>query len=74
MILTVTVKTRSKIESLEKISETEFLIRTGVPPVDGKANERIIELLSKHLSIPKSSISLVRGHKSKTKYFKIKST
>lgn len=73
MKVTVSVKTNSKIESVEKISEQEYSVRVNVPPVEGKANKRIIELLSDYFDVPKSKISLVNGEKSKKKVFEIKS-
>jgi uncharacterized protein YggU (UPF0235/DUF167 family) len=44
----------------------------NAPPVDDKANHRVIELLAEHLGKPKSAIVLERGHKSKKKIFTIK--
>lgn len=73
MKVTISVKTNSKIESVEKISELEYLVRVNTPPVEGKANKRIIELLSDYFDVPKSKISLVKGEKSKKKIFEIKS-
>lgn len=37
------------------------------PPVDNKANEHLIRLLSDTLKIPKSSIQIIRGGHSKNK-------
>ena len=47
-------------------------IRLDVPPVDGKANEKCIKFLSKLLDVPKTSISIVSGEKSRTKVIFIK--
>lgn len=41
------------------------------PPVDNRANEECLKVLSKWLDIPKSSISIARGMKSRKKYFQI---
>lgn len=72
MKVTVSVKTNSKIESVEKLSDQEYSVRVNTPPVDGKANKRIIELLSDYFDVPKSKITLVNGEKSKKKVFEIK--
>lgn len=72
MKVTVTVKTNSKIESVEKLSDQEFIVRVNVPPVEGKANKRITELLSEYFDVPKSKVSLASGEKSKKKVFEIK--
>ena len=72
MKLSVIVKTNSKIESIEKLTDQSYSVRVNVPPVDGKANKRIVELLAEHLNIAKSKIVLVSGEKSKNKVFEIK--
>lgn len=67
----VQVKTKSSFEKIEQIDSTNFIVKVSVPPVDGKANERIVELLSKHFKVPKSKIHLILGMKSKIKVFEI---
>jgi len=44
-----------------------FRIYTTAPAKEGKANNAIIKLLSKHLKIPKSQLKIIKGHKSKDK-------
>ena len=46
-------------------------IRLAAPPVDGKANEALIEFLSDILDVPKSSIQIIKGHSSKQKILEI---
>ncbi|NLG11899.1 MAG: DUF167 domain-containing protein [Elusimicrobia bacterium] len=41
------------------------------PPVEGKANKRLIEILSKHYDKPKSSFKIKSGLKSRTKIIEI---
>jgi len=67
----VQVKTRSKPEGVLPQEDGSFVVRVNVPPTEGKANQRLIELLSKFFGVPKSKIELVSGHKSKRKCFKI---
>lgn len=71
MKITVAVKPNSKKELVEELSDGSYVVRVNVPPIEGKANERVIELLSEHFRIPKSLISLVSGQKSKKKIFLI---
>jgi len=42
-----------------------------VPPEGGKANRAVVELLSKTLKVPKSSIEIVRGETSRVKTVRI---
>ncbi|AZZ38253.1 hypothetical protein CIK05_01375 [Bdellovibrio sp. qaytius] len=71
MKITVAVKPNSKKELVEQLADGSYMVRVNVPPVDGKANERVIELLSEYFRQPKSLIALVSGPKSKKKIFSI---
>lgn len=54
------------------ILDNSLKIKLDVPPVDGKANEKCIKFFSKLLGIPKSSISIISGEKSRSKVLFIK--
>ncbi|MBT3585482.1 MAG: DUF167 domain-containing protein [Halobacteriovoraceae bacterium] len=69
MKINVIVKTNSKKEGVTEEVDGPYTVRINTPPVDGKANKRVIELLAKHLGVAKTSISLHRGGKSKEKVF-----
>lgn len=71
MKISVTVKTNSKVESVEPQADGSFVVRVGVPPVEGKANEKIRELLAKHFGLPKSAVEIIHGLKSKRKLFEV---
>jgi uncharacterized protein (TIGR00251 family) len=42
-------------------------IRLAAPPVDGKANEALVEFLARRLSIPKSCVEIRSGFSSRRK-------
>lgn len=69
----VQVKPRSKKEGVSKGPQDELIVAVNVPPIEGRANERVIELLSDYLKVPKSRIHLIRGEKSKRKTFRVES-
>lgn len=69
MKISVSAKTNSRVESVEKLDDGTYLVRVHVPPLDGKANERIRELLAEYFGYPKSSIEIVAGLKGKKKIF-----
>ena len=71
MKISVVVKTKSKTESVEKQDDGTYIVRVHAPPIEGKANERIRELLAQHFELPKSSVELVSGLKGKKKIFKL---
>lgn len=71
MRITVQVKPNSKKESVEKLDDGSYVVRANAPPVDGKANERVVELLAEYFDVSKRSVNLVSGTTSKRKIFKI---
>ena len=46
-------------------------LRITAPPVDGKANSQIVELLAKLFQVPKSAVSLASGPQSRQKRFRV---
>jgi len=71
MLISVRVNPNSKKELVEKTGEREYIVRVKAAPVEGKANEAVIKLLSEHCDIPKSRISILKGHSGKTKLIEI---
>ena len=66
MQIRVSVVPRSmKAEVIEV--EGGYKIRVDVPASDGKANERLIELLSEYFKVKKSSVKILKGLKSRNK-------
>lgn len=61
------VSPRSSKNEVTKISEGEYKIKLTAAPVDGKANEALIKILSDYFKVPKSSITIVGGKTAKTK-------
>lgn len=71
MKITVIVKIKSKVETVEKASDNSYTVRVNAQPVKGEANLRIIELLSEYFKVPKTAISIVKGHLGKRKIIEI---
>ena len=46
-------------------------IRLRAPAVEGKANAALVDFLAKRLKVPKRTIVLLRGHKSRDKLVRI---
>jgi uncharacterized protein (TIGR00251 family) len=44
-----------------------FKIRLAAPPVDGAANEALVELLARKLGKPKAAVRIVSGERSRRK-------
>lgn len=70
MKIKVIVKAHAKEESVT-LSEGVYLVRVKALPVDGKANEAVIKVLSEFFKVPKARIRLCTGATSKHKFFEI---
>ncbi len=72
MKIFIKAKPNSKIESIKKLSETNFEICVKEPPVRGLANAAIIKTLARHFGVPLSSVNIIVGHTSRQKIVEIK--
>ena len=72
MIIDIKVQPGASKNELIK-TETGYRARIQCAPVDGKANEALITLLSKEFGIPKSDIEIIRGKTSRNKTISLKS-
>jgi len=52
-------------------SHDQLRVYTTETPEKGKANKKIIKLIAEHLEVPKSSVIIVRGDKSKIKLIRV---
>lgn len=73
MKIELKVITRAKKESVEKISENSYKIKVTIPPEKGKANKRIVELLSEELNVKKRDIRIISGETNSNKIVEISS-
>lgn len=64
----------SRSEISEILDNGQLKIKLNSPPIEGKANKECIKLLSKELKLPKSSIEIVSGDKSRNKIVFLKAT
>jgi uncharacterized protein len=70
MLIAVRVIPRSSKNALAWEQGT-LKARLTAPPVDGAANAALINLLAERLSVPRRSISIVRGETSRQKTVEI---
>ncbi len=61
----------SKNEVVGEMADGVLKVKLTAPPVDGKANESLINLLSEHFKKPKSKIKIAAGATSKNKTVEI---
>lgn len=67
----VKVKPNSKKQAIEESIDGILTVHLKSPPVDGKANKELIEVLAKQFDVPKSQIRIKSGLSSKTKLVEI---
>ncbi|MDO5451713.1 MAG: DUF167 domain-containing protein [Candidatus Saccharibacteria bacterium] len=63
----ITVKPGSSQEKIVESAPGELTVYLRAKPHDGEANAALIKLLSKHFHVPKTTITITRGVKSRTK-------
>lgn len=63
---------RSSRAHLAEVTEGVLKVKLTAPPADGAANKQLIELMSKALGVSKSSIAIIKGHKSRDKVLALK--
>jgi hypothetical protein len=61
----------SKNAVIGPMTDGTLKVKLTAPPVDGKANEALLELLAKHFETKKNKIKLVSGLTSKNKIVEI---
>ena len=71
MRLTVTVKPSAREQRIVKMADGSLVVYLKSPPVEGKANEELVSFLAEFYRVPKSAVSIYRGHKGRTKIIDI---
>lgn len=71
VIFTVRVVPRASRSEIVGPLEGALKVRIASPPVDGAANDELVRLFAKLLSVPKSDVQIVSGNSSKTKTIRI---
>ena len=71
MKINVTVVPNARAYLIEKISDDTYKVRVDAPATDGKANTRLIELLADYFNVPRYTVVVVKGFKSRRKIVQI---
>ena len=74
MELVVHVQPNAKRAKVEAVSAHEYRVWIDAPPRDGRANERLIELLAEHLDCKRWQLSIIRGHLGREKVVRVEAT
>jgi uncharacterized protein (TIGR00251 family) len=71
ILLKIKVVPRSSRKGVSGVVGDALKIKVHSPPVEGAANEELIEILSEEFEIKKTAIRIIRGHSSKDKVIEI---
>jgi len=71
VVFSVWVQPRSSKNEICGLYGDAIKIKLTSPPVEGEANEGLIEFFAKRLDISKGKIEIISGHKSKSKLVRI---
>jgi len=69
--LAVSVQPNAKRTSADALHDGALRVRLGAPPVDGRANQLLVEWLADELGLPRRAVQLVRGETSRRKWLSI---
>lgn len=62
---------RSSRDSIEPGPGGVFVVRVTAPPDEGKANAAVCRVIADALGVPKSAVSVVRGHTARQKTIEV---
>ncbi len=71
MVITIHAKPNAKVAKVTEISGKELKVSIPAPATDGKANEKLIEILAEYYDTPKSMIKIINGHSGRTKVVEV---
>jgi uncharacterized protein (TIGR00251 family) len=71
VVITVRVIPRAARSGLAGTRGDALLVRLRAPPVEGAANDALIDVLAKALHVPKRAVSIVAGDRSRQKRVRV---
>ncbi|MDD2753406.1 MAG: DUF167 domain-containing protein [Candidatus Portnoybacteria bacterium] len=73
MIIHIKAKPDGYEDKMEKIDEAHFVVETREPPVNGRANLSIRNILARYFNVDVSKVRIIKGFKERSKIFEINS-
>ena len=71
MRIRVRVTPNAREAGVVKVGEEDFEVKVDERAIDGRANKRLVEIMSKHLRVPKSRILIISGARSRDKVLEV---
>ena len=70
-VVRVKVKPNARVSALEDLGDGTLLAHLKSPPVDGKANAELVELLARHFGCAKARVTIKSGASGRIKLVQI---
>lgn len=67
----VRVQPRSSREGVDGVHGDALRVRVNAPPVDGAANEAVVEVIAAALGVPRRAVRIVSGESSRSKVIEV---
>ncbi|UCD70581.1 MAG: YggU family protein [Syntrophobacterales bacterium] len=71
IILHIAVQPKASEDRIVSFHGEALKVKVTAPPTEGKANQRLIQVLAERLNIGQSRIEIIQGHKSRRKVLRI---
>lgn len=71
MKIRVVVKPNAKVDKVTELPDGSYAVQVHAAPIEGRANERLVEVLADHFGKRKSSVEVVVGKRGKHKIVEI---
>jgi hypothetical protein len=65
--ITVHVQPRASKTEIAGLHGDAIKVRLAAPPVDGAANEALVDFLAEALQVPRSAVAITAGHSARRK-------
>jgi uncharacterized protein (TIGR00251 family) len=65
------VQPSARTNELVGLRDGVLIVRVSAPAIEGRANESARRLVANRLRLPKSSVRIVRGHRSRDKVIEV---
>ncbi len=69
--LSIKVKPNAHVAGIEQQPDGTWLAKITAPPVDGKANEELIELIARHFKVRRWQVSIRSGANGRMKLVRV---
>jgi uncharacterized protein len=71
VVIVVRVIPRAGRSKVAGVRDGALLVRLNAPPVEGAANDELIEVIADALALPKRAVTIVSGERSRTKRVRV---